>query len=61
MPLIHCPAVQFYMHEREHFEPMLTQDLLIIVRTVLAVPLQGNGLEQILRVAIRTMDAVFGR
>ncbi len=49
------------MHEREHFEPMLTQDLLIIVRTVLAVPLQGNGLEQAMRVAIRAMDAVFGR
>ena len=36
------------MHERGHLEPVLAQDLLVVVRTIL-------------RPTIRVMDAVLGR
>ena len=42
------------------FEVMLPQSLLIIVRTILAVPLRSHDLAQTMRVAIRVMNAALG-
>jgi hypothetical protein len=36
LPLIQCPAVHVYMHERGHLEVMLALNLLVIMFAVLA-------------------------
>ena len=38
LPLIRCPAADVYIRERGHLKAVFVQDLLVIVRTVLAAP-----------------------
>ena len=33
---MHCPAAHVYMHERGYFKAMLTQNFLVVMRTILA-------------------------